>query len=347
MSDDPSTALFADEESRPHRPGLMPLLLAVIALAIASYAAISIRRIDDRLVALAAQANQQATAHAMLADELSALAEREALATTETRKQLEALLSLSRDVAALENTTTALEDRMALPQRSWARAEALALLELAQRQLKVDRNIDAALDAMVTADTRLAGLREPALSTVRKQLTADLQTLRSFAQPDIGAITLQLRQAEIDATTLATAGVTAIPTVAAPTTAAVEQGPVDRAWTLARQAVMGLITVRSTAAGADALLTRDEQNLKRLRMQLLLLEARLAIARTDQKAFAAAIVEARTWLEGNFHASDAGVVKLVAELTQLEQVNIAPPLPDVSSSLRLLEQMVPLTRAGA
>ncbi len=325
----------------------MPFLLAAIALVIALYAAISTRLIDDRLVALRSQTNQLAMAHSALADELNALTTRETLATEETAKQIESLLSLSRDVAALETTTSELEDRMALPQRSWARAEALALLELAQRQLKVDRNIDAALDAMVTADSRLAGLREPALSTVRKQLTVDLQTLRAFARPDLGSITLQLRQAEVDAAGLATAGVSAEPIAPALTDAAVEQGALDRAWAMAKQALNALITVRSTAAGADALLTRDEQNLKRQRMQLLLLEARLAIARVDQKAFATAIGEARSWLEANFSMADAGVARLAADLSQLAKVNIAPPLPDVSGSLRLLEQMVPLTRAGA
>ena len=79
---------------------------------------------------------------------------------------------------------------------------------------------------------------------------------------------------------------------------------------------------------------------------MLLLEARLAIARADQKAFATAIGEARSWLGARFARSDAGVVKLGSELEQLAGMDIAPTLPDVSGSLRLLEQMVPITRAS-
>lgn len=347
MNDDPSTVLFADDESRPGRPGLIASLLAGAALVIALFVAFTGRSLDNRLAELTSQTTALAAAQAKLTTELTALAEREAAANDATRKQIESLLSLSRDVAALENTTADLQDRMTLPQRSWARAEALALLALAQRQLKIDRNIDAALDAMTTADSRLAQLREPALSTVRKQLTADLDALRSFERPDVDRITAQLRQAEVDAAALTTAGLAAEAAAAAPAPGADSAGPIDRAWTLVKQALASIVTVRSTATGSSAMLTRDEQSLQRQQLQVLLLEARLAIARADQKAFAAAIGEARSWLESHFALTDPGVAKLGAELTQLSGMNIAPALPDVSGSLRLLEQMVPITRAGA
>jgi uncharacterized protein HemX len=347
MNDDPSTVLFADDEPRPGRPGLIASLLAGAALVIALFVAVSGRSLDNQLADLTAQTTSLAAAQAKLTAELTALAEREEAANDATRKQLESLLSLSRDVAALENTTSELQDRMTLPQRSWARAEALALLALAQRQLKIDRNIDAALDAMTTADSRLAQLREPALSTVRKQLTADLESLRSFERPDLDRITAQLRQAEIESAALTTAGIAAEAAAELPAEGTESPGPIGRAWLLVKQALGSLVTVRSTAAGSSALLTRDEQNLQRQQLQLLLLEARLAIARADQKAFAAAIGEARSWLGDHFALTDLSVAKLAAELTQLAGMNIAPALPDVSGSLRLLEQMIPIARAGA
>jgi uroporphyrin-3 C-methyltransferase len=347
MNDDPSTVLFADDEPRPGRAGLVASLLAGAALVIALFVAFSGRSLDNQLADLAAQTSALAATQARLTADLTALTEREAAANDATRKQIESLLSLSRDVAALENTTAELQDRMTLPQRSWARAEALALLALAQRQLRIDRNIDAALDAMTTADSRLAQLREPALSTVRRQLTADLEALRSFERPDLDRITAQLRQAEIDAAALTTAGIAAETGAAAPVDGAESPGSFGRAWLLVKQALASLVTVRTTASGSSALLTRDEQNLQRQQLQLLLLEARLAIARADQKAYAAAIGEARAWLAARFALADPGVAKLGDELAQLAAVNIAPALPDVSGSLRLLEQMVPITRAGA
>jgi uroporphyrin-III C-methyltransferase len=347
MSDDPSTAIFADEEPRRSRPGLVASLLAAAAIVIALYSLSRGNSLENRLVELTSQTGRLATAHSMLAAELEALASREAEASGETRKQIESLLSLSRDIAALENTTAELQDRMALPQRSWARAEALALLELAQRQLNADRNIDAALEAMVTADRRLAQLREPALSTVRKQLTADLQALRSFQRPDVASITRQLRQAELDAAVLATAGIAVDAAADAKPDSAAAPGGLERAWTLVTQALANLVTIRSTASGADAVLTRSEQSLKRQRLQLLLLEARLAVIRADQQAFATAVAEAQGWLQANFAEDDERVARLAADLDGLARQDVAPALPDVSGSLRLLEQMVPLTRAGA
>ncbi|MEQ1578955.1 MAG: uroporphyrinogen-III C-methyltransferase [Steroidobacteraceae bacterium] len=346
MNDDPSTALFADDDPRPGRPGLIASVLAGAALVIALFVAFSGRSLDTQVAELTAQTASLAAAQARLGTELTALAEREAAANDATSKQMESLLSLSRDVAALENTTSELQDRMTLPQRSWARAEALALLALAQRQLKIDRNVDAALDAMTTADSRLAQLREPALSTVRKQVTADLESLRSFERPDLDRITAQLRQAEIDAAALTTAGIAAETAMETSVAGSDSPGPIARAWLLVKQALGSLVTVRSTTAGSSALLTRDQQTLQRQQLQVLLLEARLAIARADQKAFASAIGEARSWLDDHFARTDATVATLASELTQLAATDIAPPLPDVSGSLRLLEQMVPITRAG-
>ena len=103
--------------------------------------------------------------------------------------------------------------------------------------------------------------------------------------------------------------------------------------------------LRALREVADELTTL--QTLERQQLQLLLLEARLAVARADQKAFATAIGAARSWLDGHFATTDAAVAKLSAELKDLASVDIAPALPDVSGSLRLLEQMVPITRAGA
>jgi len=343
MNDDPSTVLFADDP-RPGRSGILVPVLAGAALVVALYAAFSGRSLDARLQELAAQSTAMAATQQKLSADLTALNEREAAERDSMRKQIESLLSLSRDVAALENTMADLQDRMTLPQRSWARAEALALLALAQRQLRIDRNIDAALDAMTTADSRLAQLREPALSTVRRQLTADLQALRAFERPQLDRITAQLRQAEIDAAALATAGIPAEASMDSATDA--DAAGLARAWSRIKAALGSLVTIRSTAAGSSALLTRDEQTLERQQLQLLLLEARLAVARADQKAFATAVGAARSWLDGHFATTDASVAKLSAELKDLASVDIAPALPDVSGSLRLLEQMVPITRAG-
>src|SRR5262245_45812868 len=136
MSEDPATALFADEEARPGRPGLFLTVLAALALGVALFAVLRNELFGNRVQALSQQIEQLDAALISLTADLNAQADREAVADAETRRQMESLLSLSRDVAALEATTTELQDRAALPQRSWARAEALALMELASRQLR-------------------------------------------------------------------------------------------------------------------------------------------------------------------------------------------------------------------
>ncbi len=345
MSDDPSTALFADDEPRPGRPGLLLTGLAAVALAVSLFAVLRNQSLGNRIEALALQTEAIDAAQISLTADLKALADQEARADSEIRSQLESLLSLARDVAALETTTAELQDRAALPQRSWARAEALALLELASRQLKVERNVDAAVEAMATADARLAQLREPALNTVRRQLTAELETLRAFPRPDLAGITEQLRKAETTAEKLTARGIVLDDNALDSATSA--PGGLARAWALVKSALANLVTVRRTATAASTLVTLEEQNLKRQRLQLLLLEARIAVARADQPAFAAALAAARSWLGSSFETADPDVAGLAAELEAMQAIDVAPTLPDVSSSLRLLEQLVPLTRPGS
>lgn len=342
MSDDPSTALLADDEPHPGRPGLWLTGLAAIALAVSLFAVLRNYSLANRLESLALQTEQLDAARISLAADLKALADQEAKTASETRGQLESLLGLSRDVAALETMTAELQDRAALPQRSWARAEALALLELASRQLKVERNVDAAMEAMVTADARLAQLREPALNTVRRQLAAELETLRALPRPDLPGISEQLRKAETTAGNLTAQGIVLEDPAPEPGTN-VPGGPA-RAWALVKAALANLVTLRTTTSEAGTLVTLEEQNLRRQRLQLLLLEARIAVARADQPTFVAALAAARSWLDSSFEQTDSTVAGLAAELEAMQRINVAPTLPDVSSSLHLLEQLVPLTR---
>ena len=99
MNDDSSTVLFAEDEPRPGRHGLIASLLAGAALLIALFVAFSGRSLDNRLADLTQQTTALAAAQARLTADLAALAEREAAANDATRKQIESLLSLARDVA--------------------------------------------------------------------------------------------------------------------------------------------------------------------------------------------------------------------------------------------------------
>lgn len=346
MNDDPTTNLFADEEIRQQRPGYFLVTLTVLALATAVFGLWRSHSLTERLDELTARLAELDTERDTLLAQIQTLSEREAQSASEARKHVETLLSLSRDVAALETTTAELQDRSALPQRSWARAEALALLELAGRQLRIERNVDAAIEAMTTADARLAQLREPVLNTVRRQLTAELETLRAFPRPDLAGITERLRRAEVIADTLPVRGVVIGEALGSHSTVPMLDGNAfSRAWAVAREAAAGLITVRRLEPATPGLLTAQERALRQQRLQLLFLGARVAALRGDQTAFATALAESRAWLGDNFDDTDARVAELTRDLAQLADLDIAPPLPDVSGSLRLLQQLTPLTRA--
>ena len=75
--------------------------------------------------------------------------------------------------------------------------------------------------------------------------------------------------------------------------------------------------------------------------------ARMAALRGDAADYRANVGAARRWLEEMFDLRDLSVSSLQKDLQVLEQVNIAPALPDISRSLQLLERVTPRLSGGS
>jgi uroporphyrin-3 C-methyltransferase len=106
--------------------------------------------------------------------------------------------------------------------------------------------------------------------------------------------------------------------------------------------VSGLFRLREHAQAVQPMLPPDSEYFLRENLRLQLVAARLALLRGDRGQYRAALHTALAWLGDYFDASDAGVGRLKERLEQLAAVDIDPPLPDVSGSLRVLRQQIQL-----
>ena len=119
--------------------------------------------------------------------------------------------------------------------------------------------------------------------------------------------------------------------------------------------VIGLSTDRSVDHLRDELRhiealagrTRADPAVVALDLDLLLYGARMAALRSDAADYRANVGAARRWLEEMFDLSDVSVAGLQKDLQALEQLNIAPALPDISRSLQLLERVAPRPAGGS
>lgn len=334
----------ANDTARPtrraHTYSRATTAVAVLALATAVYALWRLDSARDRMDEISAAARTLEAERALLRSEIQNLEERTRQADEDLARRLALLDDVPRQVQELANTTEELRGRAEGPERAWSRAEAMYLLELAQRRLALNRDIDTAIVALASADARLAALKDDSFAPVRQEIARELHALRAIERPDITGITTRLASLEQNVTTLPVKGIVAEERKVAPQTE-LPDSFLPRAWSIARRSVANLIRVREVDERAGGLVTKEEALLRREHLRLLLFSARAALARHDKYAYQHALASARTLLEEAFDASQPSTQAVVNEIRTLESIDIDPPLPDLVGSSTALRRLMP------
>jgi uroporphyrin-3 C-methyltransferase len=225
-----------------------------------------------------------------------------------------------------------------------ARSEALYLLRLANDQLQLAHDLPSAIDTLSAAETLLLSTQDTLLENVLRQVQSQLQQLRSRPGVDTALIQQQLAAAEQQVGSLKLAG---LGLQNPEDTATLPDAGLTRAWELLKRGMNSLFTIRKTSAQTATFLTSDEQALRRRHLQLLLMNARLAVHAHDQTGYAAALQNAIRWLDDAFDKTDTAVSGLRQQLQQLASHDIAPSAPDLSPSIQALSRYIPATADGA
>jgi uroporphyrin-III C-methyltransferase len=326
-----------EDRRKMERIAVRSLLALLLAGAAAVLGAIALWLQFDEGRHLAGVRSRQQIIDTAMAQLRAELATMHARADTNA-KHLKVLDELMPRVDQLEGSITELRGRVDAGRRAWTLAETRYLLEVANRGLTLERDVSSALAALEAADARLKELRDPGLNQVRKELARELQSLRLVPQPDLTGIAAQLASAEELAARLPVIG--AIPDRYRPESTETSSAPgFARAWQLLRSSLTNMISIRRIGKDAVELVSLEEQNVRRQHLQLLLFAARLATVRGDNVSFHANIDNAAKWLAEMFDPRGAGVANVNETLRELAGVNLAPPLPEVSQSLRMLDRL--------
>jgi uroporphyrin-3 C-methyltransferase len=331
------------ERKRVHSYSRLTTAIAVLALATSTYALWRLDATRDRLEAVNDLARTIAADRNALEGELRALAQREEQSGRELAARLDALSALPSQVQSMNAALEDLHGRAEGPQRAWSRAEALFLMEIAQRSLVLDRDVATAIAALESADERLAAARDPALTPVRQQLAKDLQALRAVRVPDRTGVLTRLSAAEAQVARVPVEGILEVERTS-DANDVLPDGLFARARAIVGRALASLVRVREIDE-RSTVVTLDEQLVRRQHLQLLFFTARTAVVRHDQEAYRSALAAARQWLGEFFDASAPAAQSLLHEIQLLEAVNIEPKLPDISRSAESLQRLMP--RGGA
>ena len=253
------------------------------------------------------------------------------------------LESLPGRVGNLEGSITSLQGISKGARDAWLLAEAEYYMQIANAQLQLAGNPHLASLALSFADERLLQLANPALTSVRRALSDELQAIEVMGKPDIEGITLTLAslasvvdslplRQEVDDTEGDTGEVDP------------DLSGVDRALASLKRAVGDIVSVRRTDEAAAPLIAPDAVYFLRANLALQLQAARLAVLRNEKEIFAQSLGDASAWLTRYYDTDSApvqGALETIAEIRN-GLFSVAPP--DISESLRLLRQHI--TRSG-
>lgn len=338
-----SSAVSAEPPRRQHTYSRFTTAIAVLALATAVYALLRLDSTRDRLDALKDTVRSVEADRALLREEFKSLSSRERQARRELDRRLDQLSDAPQRLQELTTSIEELRGRAAGPERAWSRAEAMFLLELAQRRLALERDVETAIVALEAADARLAALRDPSFVLVRQQIARDLQALRSVRQPDIAGILARLTAAEDLAMRASVKGIAADERRTSDRTD-LPDGALARAWAVVSRTLHDLISVRKVDDLAGRVVSAEESLLRRQHLQLLLFAARTAAARHDNEHYRNSLAGARRWLDQYFDLSDPTAQALLQEVQSLEPLDVDPPLPEVADATRALRRLSPTVR---
>ena len=340
MPDSASTSLSSDPVKGPrrgHTYSRLTTAIAVLALATGVYTLLRLDATRDRVDQVKDSARTIQSENEQLRREVAAANTREQEALAELRRRTESLNSVPQQIEQLNAGVDELRGRTQGPERAWSRAEALFLLQLAQRRLELDRDVQTAIVAIESADARLAALRSDTFASVRRQIARDLQALRAVKEPDITGVLARLSTLEEQARQLPVKGIVAQER-RANVEVEVPQGVFARAWGLLRNAFTTLVVVRRVDVAEGSVLTQQEALLRREHLQLLLLSARTAASRHDGQNYRASLSAAQQWA-GSFFDKDAPLIRSqLSEIKSLASIDVDPPLPNIDSA-EMLRQM--------
>ena len=233
----------------------------------------------------------------------------------------------------------------------WTLAEVEQILSSASQQLQLTGNVQLALFALQSADTRLAATTGPQIVTIRKAIAQDMDKLHATPSTDLTGLAIKLDTAidQIDSLPLAGEAPITPATAHADTPrdtasiAAATGQPVWKVWLQQiasgiGQQLSSLVTVRRID-NADAMLASPDQGyFVRENVKLRLLSARLSLLSRSEPALKSDLHAADTAL-GRYFDQSSGKVKAVRTLLQqVDQASLAVTVPDLNASLAAVHQ---------
>jgi uroporphyrin-III C-methyltransferase len=222
---------------------------------------------------------------------------------------------------------------------SWLRAEAQYLMRLANQRVIMARDVESALALLASADSILQQLDDPTLYEVRGAVAAEQAALRAVPRVDVEGIYLRLSALIEQADNLVIFQMQE--QEAQPESEASDgdwQLRLERGYEEATRKLSDYIVIRRRDVPMRALMDPQWEGLVRQNLRMLLEQAQVALLSGNQTLYTESLQRSQHWVAQFFDSDEAASRAMEREISQLEQQTVQVIMPDLSRSLKSLDQ---------
>jgi uroporphyrin-3 C-methyltransferase len=261
--------------------------------------------------------------------------------------------SLQQQEMHLNQTLSQMQQRLGGKVGLWQVAEAEYLMRLAQHRLSLMGDPSTALAALKSADERLQATGDPGWDEPREILAREVAALEAVPKVDRAGLNARLSALleQMDKLPLAEEGVRlpvegseqVTPSAAKDDSGFSIEKVLDDLW----RGFKSMMVIRHHDKPITAMLPPEQRYFLIQNLRLKLEGAKAALLGRNQALFHDSLVSAATWVEQYFATDSPEVQGFLHQLDALSGEQIAPDLPDITDSLRALqEQRAQMNRGG-
>ena len=254
----------------------------------------------------------------------------------------------SRSLDVIRDSVDMVQRQLAAVQtrdEQWLYAEAEHLLRLANQKLQLEKDSNSAALLVSSADALLRDIQQAPVLALRQILAEDLRALRAVAEPDIAGAYMRIAALSdaVEGLSLVSSlrdayeaqlGNSATAASVTGSVSSAENGVLD-----AGLALLGSIFVwrEWDQTPAEMLPPQQDYYIKQ-NLRLLLEQSQLALLMRQESLFHDTLRRSQTWLS-QYQLEDSVQGRMMwQEIDKLMLMKLQPELPDISASLRLLQQ---------
>ena len=233
----------------------------------------------------------------------------------------------------------AVEKQLGANTSVWRVSEAEHLLRTAQQSLALSADVNSAISALKSANQRLRETADPGWQTVRQKIAAELRDLEAVPKVDIAGITATLDGLIDSVDKLEMAGSDHKPYK--PEGIDLEHGAsasVKQLLTSIWEGAKSMLVVRYNDRPVDVMLPPDRRYFIIQNLRLKLESTKAALLRDEGELFISNLNQVAQWVDGHYQKESPTVQSFLNSVTELSAIDITPSLPDISGSLRALQE---------